>query len=72
MRKTAVWVSENELGEEMFELHVLLMIISTTCSHASKKKNLLTMKVLISMTELAAMTASRLMMLRTRMTLRTM
>jgi hypothetical protein len=48
-----------------------LRTIRTTCSQASKKKNLETTKVLTSMTELAAMTANRAIMLITRMTLST-
>ena len=39
---------------------------------ASKKKNLETMKVLISITELAAMTATRQIMFMTRIALRMM
>jgi hypothetical protein len=69
IRKAADIVSQRRL--EKLSACVLLMTIVITCWHPSKKKNLLTTKVLTSMTELAAMTASRLIMLRTRMTLRT-
>ena len=48
------------------EQNLPLMMIDVTCWQPSKKKNLLTTKVLTSMTELAAMTASRLIILRTR------
>ena len=41
-----------------------------TCDTPSKKKNLETTKVLISMQKLAATMASKAMMLQTRMTLR--
>ena len=43
------------------------MAATMTCSQASKKKNFETMKVLTSMTEDAATTASRATMLTTRM-----
>jgi hypothetical protein len=43
------------------------MATLTTCSVASKKKNLDTMKVLTSMTDEAAITASSATMLRPRM-----
>lgn len=48
-----------------------LMTMDVTCWQPSKKKNLLTPMILTSMTELAAMTASRLIMFRTRMMLST-
>ncbi len=48
-----------------------LIMILITCSQASKKKNLDTIKVLTSMTELAPTTLRRAIMFMTRMTLST-
>lgn len=48
-------------------MYILLRLAVTTWPIASKKKNLLTTKVFTSITELAAMTAKKHMMFRTRM-----
>lgn len=78
-----VGLEERELGkdEETWKILVLstrrrrgdipAMTILMTCSHASKKKNLETMKVLTSMTELAAMTERNAIMFMARMILST-